>query len=108
MRRLSLVSEQGGHHELGFSSIEAITSTVRAMQAKLTGRTSEPAPERIMVNALRMLVTYLSGHRASDEMLVTALLGEAETSLPSLEGFRVEQVQLPAIDAAKIELRWRR
>jgi hypothetical protein len=97
---------------------EALGVTVREMQAKLTSSSDdesleEPlsvssvhgvsAPELLMVSASRMLVEYLCGARASDEMVVTALLGEAETTLLSLEGLRVEGVELPQLDPDRIE-----
>jgi hypothetical protein len=91
---------------------------VREMQARLTGkRASEPtdesldatmirdvsAAELLMVDASRMLVEYLCGTRASDELLVTALLGEAETSLLSIDGATISDVVLPHLDRAKVE-----
>src|SRR5688572_7519951 len=61
------------------------------------------ATEMLMIEASRMLVEYLCGTRASDELLVTALLGEAETSLQSIEGATISDVVLPQLDRAKIE-----
>lgn len=75
--------------------------TVRAMQAELTGRAGTspaeaPDSERVqptrwlrahelqMLALSRMLVDHLAGRAASDELLLTALLGEAETSLQSI------------------------
>ena len=67
------------------------------------------AAEILMINASRMLVEHLNGARAGDEALVTALLGEAQTSLQSLGGFRIRDVVLPelqeeAIDALRASL----
>src|SRR5687768_3125943 len=96
---------------------EAERSTVREMQAKLTGREQPEAEdpievtsirgvsvdEMLMVSASRMLVEYISGARPSDEMLISALLGEAETTLLSLAGARIEQVVLPELDPSAVE-----
>lgn len=95
---------------------EALSSTVRGMQAKLTGATAPEQEEEdvrsvrwvsrdelLMVSASRMLVGHLSGTRCTDEMLMTALLGEAETTLQSLGSRRVEGVTLAPVPAKKID-----
>lgn len=96
---------------------EALGSTVRAMQARLTGKKPKPEEEEpdvrstrwvtrdelLMMSASRMLVGHLIGTRASDEMTITALLGEAETTLQSLGGCTVEGVTLPALSPERIE-----
>ena len=56
-----------------------------------------------MVNASRMLVEHLNGARAGDEALVTALLGEALTSLQFLGGFRIRGVVLPKLREEAID-----
>ncbi len=100
---------------------EAASETLRSMQARLTqktGRVQRPLDESfarptrwLSVNELRMLalsrllVDYLSGGSASDEMLMTALLGEAETSLQSLVGWEAPAGEQAGAEPRALEAR---
>lgn len=97
--------------------------TVREMRAQVLGDRPEALDEELelelpkvaslhrvtsievlMLRASRMLVGHLNGFPAGDETLMTALLGEAETTLQALgQATAIEAVHLPALDEASLE-----
>jgi hypothetical protein len=112
--------------------LASASKTVRQMKATLEPKPADAAddlddedePERTtsrtvgrtelqIVEATRMLMELFDGHAPSDEAFVDALLGEAQSSLATLNGRRVLGLQSgPPDDALKEHLRraaeWRR
>jgi hypothetical protein len=104
---------------------QALACTVREMRIALGEDTTQepeqgdpdsPRMERTvwvrggeiaMVAASRVLVEYINGARASDDALMTALLGEAETTLQSIaehRGAPLRSLDLQSLDAVAASL----
>ncbi len=95
---------------------EASSRTVRQMKAlckgsgELDDKDAPPvrasravgAPERLMVEMSRMVVEHIEGRRIDDEVFLTALLGEAQSTLHELGARPIAGVVVPEVDAKAV------